>query len=51
MIESDPRGRRQIARKGLDRTIPEAGIGPEDTYEGHEEEGWIARIEEGYRGS
>ncbi|WP_185982596.1 hypothetical protein [Aureimonas mangrovi] len=31
-LEPDPRLRRQIARKGLDRTIPDAGVGPEDVY-------------------
>lgn len=70
-MEPDPRIRRQIARKGIDRTIPASGIGPEDVYrawldghasakdavgrirklvaDGHDEGGWIERIEEGDR--
>lgn len=33
LVEPDPRLRRLIARKGLDRTLPDAGIGPEDVFE------------------
>ena len=32
-LEPDPRLRRLIARKGLDRSIPDAGIGPGDVYD------------------
>ena len=32
-LEPDPRLRRLIARKGLDRSIPDAGVGPEDVHE------------------
>lgn len=70
-VEPDPRLRRIIARKGLDRTIPDAGVGPADVFEawwdghassedaiarirklgveGHDEDGWIERIEAGDR--
>ena len=51
IVEPDPRLRRLIARKGLDRSIPDAGIGPEDVFDawadGHASaEDAIARIRE-----